>query len=111
MNKKLNDKKYYHWLIYIIPSSSTNALAFTILAAPHHSFLNKNIFLKKKKKKKLNIYLPILQHQNSRMHSIIELHIISITKWKGELSQYEELEKLNKNKIGEKRGGGDGFDR
>ena len=45
------------------------------------------------------------------MHSNIKLHIISVTKWKGGLSQYEELEKLDKNKIGEKRGGGDGFDR
>ena len=59
-----------------------------------------------KKKKKLNIYLPILQHRNSRMHSIIELHIISITKWKGELSQYEELEKLNKKKWGKREGVG-----
>ena len=45
------------------------------------------------------------------MHGIIKLHIIGVTKWKRELSQYEELEKLNKNKIMEKRGGGDGFDR
>jgi len=45
------------------------------------------------------------------MHSIIKLHIIGVTKWKEELSQYEEEEKLNKNRIGEKRGRGDGFDR